>query len=440
MKRVLFFVFGILLCIGIFAQGQKADILSLMKSADEGNFISELKVADYYYKEGNYGLAIPYLYMAYANRSTASFEERVNERDYFILCISIADKGNAKAMCLAAKILLDEYYIIYNLGNGLGEEYYRYKGLYWAKKAYDKGEPMAKEILEEYALYGYTPVAKPYSEYSIKQAKSMAQLNDATEALVFDYCEKDVDKAKYFMKLLNKIDKKNNARGLFLNSVVRYDRGAQTLAGFYYAAELGYPHANYMVSLCAAQGVGLKNSKDARLYLEKAADDNDQRALELLGYYYYYGEGFNYHYEKDESKALECYRKLADLGNVVGLEHLAMEYSKGGLLEKNMDKAVDLWKKAAKKGHEESMYRLATYFYEKKNAEAVNYLHQLVDAPFAPTSAKAFACNKLNAIYRFGYCGQSVNMEMADQWLALAMRYGNDDAQSAEKLRLWLEK
>lgn len=440
MKRALFFVLGILLCIGTFAQGQNADIQSLLKSADEGNFLSELKVADYYYKEGNYGLAISYLYMAYANRSIASFEERVNGRDYFIHCISIAQQGNAKAMCLAAKILLDEYDMIYKFKSGLEEEYYRYKGLYWAKKAYDKGEAMAKDILDEYASYGYTPVGKPCSDYSIKQAKSIEQLNDVTEALVFDYCEKDMDKSKYFMKLLNKIDKKNNARGLFLNSVVHYDCGVQTLAGFYYAAELGYPHANYMVSLCDAHGVGLKNSKDARLYLEKAAGENDQRALELLGYYYYYGEDFNYHFEKDQSKALECYKKLADIGNVVGLEHLAMEYSKGSLLEKDMDKAVDLWKKAAKKGHEESMYRLATYFYEKKNAEAVNYLLQLANAPFAPTKAKAFACNKLNAIYRFGYCGQSVNMEEADQWLALAMKYGNDDAQSAEKLRLWLEK
>ncbi len=440
MKRALFFVLCILLCIGTLAQGQKADIQLLLKSADEGDFISELKVADYYYKEGNYGLAIPYLYMAYANRSTASFEELVNVKYYFVHCISIAQQGNAKAMCLAAKILLDEYSMIYRLNNGLEEEYHRYEGLYWAKKAYDKGEPMAKEILDEYASYGYTPVGKPCSDYSIKQAKSIEQLNDVTEALVFDYCEKNIDKSKYFMKLLDKINKKNNARGLFLNSVVRYDRGVQTLAGFYYAAELGYPHANYMVSLCDAHGVGLKNSKDARLYLQKAADENDQRALSWLGFYYYYGENFMYHYEKDESKALECYKKLADLGNAVGLEHLAMEYSKGRLLEKNMDKAVDLWKIAAKKGHEESMYRLATYFYEKKNVEAVNYLHQLANAPFAPTSAKAFACNKLNAIYRFGYCGQSVNMELADQWLSLAIKYGNDDAQSAEKLRLWLEK
>lgn len=84
MKRVLFFIFGILLCIGTFAQGLKADIQSLLKSADEGNFLSELKVADYYYKEGNYGLAIPYLYMAYANRYSAFIEERLNERYYFI--------------------------------------------------------------------------------------------------------------------------------------------------------------------------------------------------------------------------------------------------------------------------------------------------------------------------------------------------------------------
>jgi tetratricopeptide (TPR) repeat protein len=89
-------------------------------------------------------------------------------------------------------------------------------------------------------------------------------------------------------------------------------------------------------------------------YSTKAAESGDARAHYLLGYMYYYGEGV----EKDEEKVIHHWEKAAIGGSPEARQMLACYEGKNG----NIERAVKHFIIAAKLGYEESMKSLWVEF------------------------------------------------------------------------------
>lgn len=91
------------------------------------------------------------------------------------------------------------------------------------------------------------------------------------------------------------------------------------------------------------------NSEDARYFLENAKK-GDEKVLTSLAIAYYEGNGY--------AKALECYRKAAELGYEVAQCDLAYMYKMGQGAPKNVEQALYWYEKSAEQGDEMAMRHL----------------------------------------------------------------------------------
>lgn len=89
-----------------------------------------------------------------------------------------------------------------------------------------------------------------------------------------------------------------------------------------------------------------------------SAAKGDPKSQTALGNMYHDGFGV----ERDINKALEWYRKAADQNYPDGLYQLGHEYATGHGVTKDNGKAIELFTKAAAQGHSKAEYRLYEYY------------------------------------------------------------------------------
>ena len=114
--------------------------------------------------------------------------------------------------------------------------------------------------------------------------------------------------------------------------------------------------------------------------LKRAARNGSSQALFILGNFYNSGE----HLPKDDKKAFENWEKSAQLKDPNGLTNLAYAYLEGIGCEKDVRKAVELYKKAANNG-------------------------------------SGFSANLLYSVYYYGKYGVKIDREMAKRYLLKAV-------------------
>lgn len=154
-------------------------------------------------------------------------------------------------------------------------------------------------------------------------------------------------------------------------------------------AEAGEFWGPEQVARCHAEGIGTpKNQEEARRWygrvrikLEEESKKNKAWAWDNLGRYFYHGLGV----ERDYAKALECYRKAAELKSEWAMEQIGWCYEKGLGVPADEKEAFSWYRKAAENGQAWSMGQLAlwyetgrgteknpsqAYYWYRKNAEA----------------------------------------------------------------------
>ncbi|MBQ7395822.1 MAG: sel1 repeat family protein [Lentisphaeria bacterium] len=190
--------------------------------------------------------------------------------------------------------------------------------------------------------------------------------------------------------------------------------------------------------------------------LEKAAKQNNAYACQLLGNLYNNGVIA----KKDLKKAIAWYRKGADLGNgtcalsvayilyyegefnttsiadfkkafekCIALKEYSKLFEYGRIMElkaKNLKKAEELYRLAAKKGDSRAMVYLYDFLKKSNAAEAINYLRQAIDLKNAQAHLKMGDLERARnnqreafAMYMHALCGENaVSMSrLAECWL-----------------------
>ena len=132
------------------------------------------------------------------------------------------------------------------------------------------------------------------------------------------------------------------------------------------AAELGssdalrrlIENANYM-----------ENHSQAVIWLLKLAQQDDIRALCILGDYYEHGKGVT----QDHKTAIEWYKRAADRGDHDAQNIIGECYLKGDVLAKDPQKAVEMFEKASRGGNNPwcilAFYNLGVCYYEGLGVE-----------------------------------------------------------------------
>jgi len=183
---------------------------------------------------------------------------------------------------------------------------------------------------------------------------------DAQTSLGFMYqnaqgCEKDDKKAVEFY---TKAAEAKHPYALF-NLAVLYMNGLCGLECDQFkahelhmqAAIREVPAAMYEVALMLEQGLGCtQNYSEAAFWYEEGAKRGNLESFNNLGTLYKDGHGV----EKDDAKCFLCFSRAAEGGLPQGLYNLGFLYDLGIGCEENHEKALDLCRQAAYKGHEKA--------------------------------------------------------------------------------------
>ena len=166
----------------------------------------------------------------------------------------------------------------------------------------------------------------------------------------------------------------NKARGILLEAIGfltgTNEKGvdhAKTKELFLKASEMGNPLAKMWIALLTNQGIcGIREDKNEgeRLAGEvigevrRLAEQNDQEALNLLGYAYEIGLGVM----ENQEQAVACYRKAAVGGNIDAMDNLGRMYKDGKGVAQDGAQALAWFSKAVESGEASSMFHLATLY------------------------------------------------------------------------------
>ncbi|MGM5470886.1 tetratricopeptide repeat protein [Flavobacteriaceae bacterium LMO-SS05] len=157
----------------------------------------------------------------------------------------------------------------------------------------------------------------------------------------------------------------------------------------------------------------------------KLIQNGDSHAMNLLGAMYSSGLGV----EKDTQKGLDWFQKAADKGNVMGITNLAKDYYDGEYVVQDYNMALKLSQQAANLGYPEALY-LVGHIYYFGSGVSVDYNEAFKWFQKAVAKKNARAMNKLGMMYDFGK-GVDRNEEMATQWYQKASDLGNSNSMFA---------
>lgn len=171
-------------------------------------------------------------------------------------------------------------------------------------------------------------------------------------------------------------------------------------------------------------GTTEKDYLDAYKLALKSSAQNNGDGLWVLALAYEHGRGTN----QDITKAVECYKRGAEIGHSKCQHSLGCYYMRGDFLEKNDNVAFDLFFKSAKQG-----YKLA-YFSLAKCYELGNGVEEDLQVALE-WGEKAADCEDPDVQYEvakmYTYTdenGKMVDAERAKYWLTKAAEKGHDMA------------
>lgn len=120
---------------------------------------------------------------------------------------------------------------------------------------------------------------------------------------------------------------------------------------FMEAATREVPPAMYEVALMLERGLGCnQNYSEAAFWYEEGAKRGHIKCFNNLGVLHKEGHGV----EVDDGKCFICFSRAADANLAEGLYNLGQLYDQGIGCETNHEKALDLCRKAAYKGHKKA--------------------------------------------------------------------------------------
>ena len=136
--------------------------------------------------------------------------------------------------------------------------------------------------------------------------------------------------------------------------------GEQAFNCFWQAANRGQIEAQYQLSVCYAQGIGVRRSiSEAARYCEMAAYGGHAKAQAELGYCYETGYGVT----RNMPEAIRWYRIASDQGSADAKNNLAYCYQKGRGVSKDIRQAIHFYEEAAAGGHASAQFNLGFIYW-----------------------------------------------------------------------------
>lgn len=192
-----------------------------------------------------------------------------------------------------------------------------------------------------------------------------------------------------------------------------------------------------------------KDCEQAFAWTKKAADHNNARALNNMGYMYYWGECV----DKDVVESAKYYKRSAAMGDHNGMHSLGLAYEKGWGLQKDLFEARKVFAQAAKLGNAKSQYELG-HIYELGIGVGINTKKAFQWYQESADNGHDEGQFCLGRLYVLG-SGTSKDLTQAATWyrraadqgftkaqfyLGRMYKYGQGVTEDLDQARLWLTK
>lgn len=205
-------------------------------------------------------------------------------------------------------------------------------------------------------------------------------------------------------------------------AITEYDKGNFEKAFVMFHKLLPQADAQYYLGEMYLKGEGVEgNIKEARKYLEAAADKDHSRAMLRLGQYYGDKLGMmvdNLSPEENDRLALYWVEKSVEKGNPEAAFVLAQGHEHGLWLKKDLNKALEWYQKAVDMNYSEAMFRLGGLYLDgKKVPKDTEKGLSLVKK--AAENGNYKAAQNLGLIYYLG-SGVDVDYVEAISWFEIA--------------------
>ncbi len=252
-----------------------------------------------------------------------------------------------------------------------------------------------------------------------------AQFNLAIMYYRGNYVKRDYAKAlEWYRKASENGDlsaKRNIASMYFRGEGVEKD-WSKAFEFYKEVAEAGYAPAQYDLGLMFLKGYAVdKDEKKAFSWFQKAAEQGDTNGQRVVATMYYYGNGG---VDRDLSKAFELFQLSATKGCSVSQYGLATMYLNGKGTEKDEEKAYEWFKKSAEGGEANAQVFLArSYaegkppFIEKDINKAIELFQKAISKEYLP------AYNELAYLW----AEQGTNLQEAETLIIKAIEKESDN-------------
>lgn len=147
-----------------------------------------------------------------------------------------------------------------------------------------------------------------------------------------------------------------------------------------------------------------KNISQAISLLKKAAKLGSTEAMNNIGFMYYNGEGVN----QDKQEAKKWYEESANKGDTTAMCNLAYIYRMGDGAVQNYKKAIEWYEKAMEKNNAEAVYEIGTMF----------------------DNGEGFPPNKQQALQ---YFEKAANLDSAEAMFSIGYMYEHGDGVNQDK-------
>lgn len=252
----------------------------------------------------------------------------------------------------------------YNLGvflrDGLGGDKDIAQAKQWFAKAAAQNNPLAQNNLANLLLKEAHPDLDTINRLFRRAAEAGSADGQFNLGLAYSQGRGLPQDKKTAAQWYEKAAEQGHASAIY-NLGVLYEHGegvAQDLSKALYwygkSAESGNTDAQFNLGAMYSRGQGTeKDMRKAQIWYEKAAGQGNVDAMENLARIYY----FELHNTK---AAIKWWEKAAGAGRPIAQYNLGALYANGREISKDIDKARQLWEKAAKNGNEDAKKALET--------------------------------------------------------------------------------
>ncbi len=134
-----------------------------------------------------------------------------------------------------------------------------------------------------------------------------------------------------------------------------------------------------------------------------------------------------YYAGKDYANSLKYNRKAIELGSVMAINNLGIQYELGLGIKKNISKAIELYKQAMSKGNSHAMLNLG-FMYEEGNSVIEQNIDEAIRLyGLAAQNGDSYGSHYIGLVYNYGI-GLKINYERANQYFEKAIKKKNRDS------------